>query len=75
VQADGRPVPTGAEVILKGSRFPVALDGLVYVTGFDHGMTAQAEWNGGACAFRIAAPIGEDPLPDMGTIVCRAPTQ
>jgi outer membrane usher protein len=71
VLANGRPVPTGAEVILKGNRFPVALDGLVYVTGLDHGMRAEAEWNGGNCTFRIEALIGDDPLPDMGTIVCR----
>ncbi len=73
VLSNGSPVPTGAEVILKGKRFPVALDGLVYVSGLDHGMSAEAEWNGGQCAFRIDAPIGDDPLPDMGTIVCRAP--
>jgi outer membrane usher protein len=72
VLVDGRPVPTGAEVILKGNRFPVALDGLVYVTGLDHGMSARAEWNGGQCDFRLDAPPSDDPLPDMGTIVCRA---
>jgi outer membrane usher protein len=75
VLADGKPVPAGAEVILKGNRFPVALDGLVYVTGLDHGMTSEAEWNGGHCAFRIDAPVGDDPLPDMGTIVCRDDTK
>jgi len=72
MQSTGRPVPTGAEVILRGNRFPVALDGLVYVTGLDHGMAAVAEWNGGQCVFRIEPPPAGDPLPDMGTIVCRA---
>jgi outer membrane usher protein len=71
VLANGRPVPTGAEVMLKGNKFPVAFDGLVYVTGLDHGMSGSAEWNGGACTFRVDAPIGDDPMPDMGTILCR----
>jgi len=75
VLPNGQPVPTGAEVILKGNRFPVALDGLVYVTGLDHGMAAEAEWNNGHCAFRLSAPPSGDPLPDMGTIVCREPAR
>lgn len=75
VQQDGKPVPTGAEVSFKGNMFPVAMDGYVYVTGLDHGMAAEAEWKDGRCAFRVGAPSSDDPLPDMGTIVCRAVAQ
>jgi len=73
VQQDGKPVPSGGEVIFRGQRFPVAQDGYVYVTGLDHGMTAEADWTTGRCAFRIPPPPSDDPLPDLGTVVCRAP--
>ena len=56
----------------KGVLFPVVLDGLVYVTGYDHGMSAEASWPGGRCSFRLQPPPSDDPLPDMGTIQCRA---
>jgi outer membrane usher protein len=68
----GTPVPVGATVTLKGKSFPVVLDGMVYVTGFDHGVAAEAAWQGGRCVFRLNAPPSDDPLPDMGTIRCRS---
>jgi outer membrane usher protein len=67
---DGKPVPVGALVKLKGSLFPVVLDGVVYVTGYDHGMAAEASWNGQRCTFRLPPPPNDDPLPDVGTIRC-----
>jgi len=70
VTDDGKPVPVGAQVKLKGKLFPVVLDGMVYVTGYDHGMAAEASWNGGRCSFRLEPPPNDDPLPDMGTIRC-----
>jgi outer membrane usher protein len=72
VTEDGKPLPVGATVKLKGAEFPVVLDGMVYVTGFDHGMAAEASWPGGHCTFRLQPPPPDDPLPDMGTIQCRA---
>jgi outer membrane usher protein len=72
ITEDGKPVPVGAVVNLKGAAFPVVLDGMVYVTGYDHGMSAEASWTGGHCAFRLEPPPPDDPLPDMGTIQCRA---
>jgi outer membrane usher protein len=71
VTRDGKPVPVGAMVRLKGQQFPVVFDGMVYVTGFDHGMAADATWNGGHCSFRLEPPPSDEPVPDMGTIRCR----
>jgi outer membrane usher protein len=70
VQDDGKPVPVGAVVTLKGAQFPVVLEGMVYVTGYDHGMSAEANWTGGHCIFRLEPPPPDDPLPDMGTVRC-----
>ena len=70
VTDDGKPLPVGAVVTLKGVQFPVVLDGMVYVTGYDHGMAAEASWAGGHCRFRLEPPPPDDPLPDMGTVKC-----
>jgi len=69
---DGRPVPAGATVRLAGKSFPVVLDGVVYVTGLEHGTGGEATWVGGRCAFRVAMPTGEDPVPDLGTVSCES---
>jgi hypothetical protein len=58
-------------VELKGKNYPIALDGLAFVGDFDHGMQATASWNGGSCTFKLDAPPANDPLPDLGTIICR----
>jgi outer membrane usher protein len=69
---DKRPVPTGARVAFNGGSFTVALEGLTYVTTFDHGAGGTATWDGGRCAFRLDPPPHADPLPDMGVILCRS---
>ncbi|MDP9084385.1 MAG: fimbria/pilus outer membrane usher protein [Pseudomonadota bacterium] len=71
ITEDGKPVPVGALVQLKDSLFPVVLDGMVYVTGYDHGVSADASWNGGRCTFQLPRPPSDEPLPDVGTIRCR----
>lgn len=68
---DNAPVPTGAEVQLNGGTFAVAMDGYTYVTTLDHGVGGAASWEGGRCMFRVEPPPADDPLPDMGDIVCR----
>ena len=72
VTEDGKPVPVGARVTLQGAQFPVVLDGVVYVTGYDHGVAAEAVWDGGRCNFRLEPPPPGDPLPDMGTVQCHS---
>ncbi len=72
VDAHGTPLPPGAQVLVQGKQFPVGLDGMTYVTGYDHGMSATASWPGGACRFRLPPPPSHDPLPDVGTLECSA---
>ena len=67
---DGTPVPAGAIVTLKGAEFPVGLDGLTYVKGYDHGMHAEARWAGGRCTFRLPPPPSREAVPDVGRIRC-----
>jgi outer membrane usher protein len=75
VTEDGRPLPIGAIVKFHGALFPVVNNGMVYVTGYDHGTAAEASWDGGHCSFRLPPPSPDEPLPDMGTIQCRAAKQ
>lgn len=69
---DGSAVPAGATVRFQGEDFPVGLDGLTYVTGYDHGTSGEARWNGGQCTFRLPPPPEDQPQPDLGTIACRS---
>jgi outer membrane usher protein len=73
LRTDGSPVPPGAVVKFQDEEFPVGLDGLTYVTGYDHGTSGEAHWNGGHCAFRVPPPPpGDEPQPDLGKITCRS---
>jgi outer membrane usher protein len=67
----GAPLPPGTLVRFMGLEFPVTYDGVTYVTGFDHGTAGSAQWGGKRCSFRLEPPPMDDPLPDMGTVVCR----
>jgi len=71
-RTDGSPVPAGATVTLAGEEFPVGLDGLAYVTNYDHGTRGEARWNGGKCSFRLPPPPAGEPQPDLGVIACRS---
>jgi outer membrane usher protein len=71
VTPGGEPLPAGALVRFNGGTFPVALDGLTYVNTLDHGTDGEASWGEARCRFRVPPPPAHDPLPDMGTIVCR----
>jgi outer membrane usher protein len=71
-RADGKAVPAGAVVKFQGEEFPVGLDGLTYVTGYDHGTTGEAHWGGGQCRFRLPPPPAGEPQPDVGIIACRS---
>jgi len=70
--ADGSAVPPGALVTFLGEDFPVGLDGLAYITNYDHGTVGEAHWKGGQCRFRLPPPPTGDPQPDLGVIACRS---
>ena len=68
---DGIALPPGASVKFNGGTFTVALDGVTYVDTFDHGAEGEANWGNTHCKFRLPPPPSDDPLPDMGTLVCK----
>ena len=70
VTDDGAVVPAGASVKLNGHTFPVVMDGMVYVTDYDHGTGGEASWSQSRCEFRIEPPVTNEPLPDLGTVRC-----
>ena len=70
VMPDGKPVPAGATVKINGEQFPVVMDGMVYITDYDHGTGGEARWRGNVCEFRVQPPQSTEPLPDLGTIRC-----
>jgi outer membrane usher protein len=64
-------VPSGAEATLGTAHFPVALDGLLYVEGLRETTRIQVSWAGNQCTVEARRPIGDDPVPDLGTVPCR----
>lgn len=67
---EGSPLPPGATVHMLGRTFPVAQKGEVYLTGLQSENTLYAEWKSKRCDFSITYPDTDDPLPDLGEIVC-----
>ena len=72
-RADGTPPPAGASARLEGVSqvFPVAPDGELYVTGVTKPTRITVRWRGGECRFDLERITGDDPLPDLGTKLCR----
>jgi outer membrane usher protein len=70
VQANGSPVPAGAEATFGAARFPVALDGLLYVEGLDGSASIRVTWADGTCNLDAIRPAGNDPVPDLGDVRC-----
>lgn len=71
VQADGTPVPAGAQATFGAKTFPVALDGLLYVEGLGEAGSVQVSWVDGSCQMHIGRPRGTDPVPDLGDVPCK----
>lgn len=72
VLEDGKRPPPGTQVRLDGQaeRFPLGLDGEVYLTGLAATHRGRAEWNGRRCVFDLQVPKTNDPLPHLGTVPC-----
>lgn len=70
LQPDGTPVPAGAMVTVGERRFPVGLDGLLYLERVGEASHGLAQWSGGRCAFTWRhVPTGE-PVDDLGNVSC-----
>jgi outer membrane usher protein len=70
VQADGSPVPAGAQAAFGAARFPLGLDGMLYVEGLNESASLRVTWAGGNCSSNVRRPAGDDPVPDLGDVRC-----
>jgi outer membrane usher protein len=72
VLEDGKTPPPGAQVQIEDrpDRFPVGLEGEVYLTGLAAINRARVEWNGRHCAFEVRDPQNGEPVPHLGTVLC-----
>ncbi len=73
VLEDGKSPPPGAQVRLddRTERFPLGLNGEVYLTGLAASQHGRAEWNGRRCVFALQVPPSHDPLPHLGAVPCK----
>ena len=70
---DGQPLPAGAIVRIAGQSldFPAGLRGEVYLTGLAASNQLSVLWHGQHCALVVAFSASADPLPHLGSHVCR----
>jgi outer membrane usher protein len=70
---DGGPMPSGALAHVEGSTqdFPVALQGELYLEGLEARNRIVVGWKGQTCTLDVTLPSTQDPLPDLGTFVCK----
>jgi outer membrane usher protein len=73
VLEDGTPIPPGASVQVEGQKahFPVGRDGRLYLEGLQEHNRIRAVWDGRICEFTLDYPEGNDPMPTLGTFVCK----
>jgi outer membrane usher protein len=73
VLESGRPLPSGALVLDADDRaWPVGREGRVFVTGLAQRNRFRVQHDDLRCSFEIAGPEGAEPLPDLGTVICRS---
>ncbi|MFD2425428.1 FimD/PapC C-terminal domain-containing protein [Ralstonia solanacearum] len=70
---NGSDLPAGATVQIAGQNetFPVGNDGVVYLTGLAAQNRLRANWRGQDCDITVPFPSSTEPLPDLGTFVCK----
>lgn len=70
---DGTFLPVGASVQIVGNDaiHPVGYEGETYVTGLGPTNSMLATWNGQSCEFFVRFTPGADPLPDLGSFICK----
>ena len=73
---NGQPLPVGAWVqkIKSKEIFTVGYKGEVYINNLSSITQLRATWKNQTCEFTIQLITSSDPLPDLGTILCRGIT-
>ncbi len=76
VSEDGTALPSGVVVELEGhsEKFPVAMNGSVYITDLAAHNRLHARGAGIDCRVTVAFKESADPLPNLGKYVCKAGT-
>jgi outer membrane usher protein len=74
VADDGIALPAGTMVEVEGqaAQFPVAMDGAVYVTGLKASNRMRASSGEKHCGFSVTFKESDNPVPNLGTIACKA---
>lgn len=77
VSDDGKALPAGTVVEVEGQAtpFPVAMEGEVYLTGLARTNRLRAIWQGRHCTLDVPFKDSADPLPNLGTFVCKGELQ
>jgi outer membrane usher protein len=70
---DGKPLPVGAVVqeVGRDETYSVGYGGEVYVTGLGESTHLRASWSDQSCEFDVRFTPSIDPLPDLGTFICK----
>jgi outer membrane usher protein len=73
VLEDGGALPAGAQLTLEGSSSQALLgsSGAVYAGDLQASNVLRAQWKGQQCDFVVPYAPGDDPLPDLGTFICK----
>jgi outer membrane usher protein len=70
---DGQPLPEGAvaSVFPSNDKFPVGMDGKLYLQGIDRSSEITIRWSGKTCGLDVPYPPGASPvISKLGNIVC-----
>ena len=70
---DGSDLPSGATARIEGraEEFPVALRGELYLEGLSDTNLVVVTWKNQNCTLEVPNPRSGDPLPALGTHLCR----
>lgn len=72
IREDGQPVPEGAMVRIDDREdwSIVGLDGMIYLTGLEGPVHLNVTWLEESCGLDVPLPAGDEPLPNIGTMIC-----
>jgi outer membrane usher protein len=77
VRDDGKPLTVGSILRVNGidQEFSVGFGGAAYLTGLRDTNRVRGQVDGKPCEFDVQFKITADPLPNLGTFVCRPSVQ